>query len=343
MRTSSVAQRVTTWDDRQGVLFLEMPAQPYASATAGGGAAGAAGSSSAPIVAIHAVQLLPGAGVGLQRRHAEPGLAAGAGGRRGRRARTRAADSRRHGVHHRRGGVAAAGGVHDGLAGQDRGAGCRAAGRGRRPWLRRLCPRQDSVGTDQSRRSADPNPLRHSAGLGGGDGDQRLHADDRTIGPTVQPVLAQRPGPRALPGPGSSTTTTSPALATTTRWPPPVRCPPAPIACTTTRSTTKIFRATSCRTTPTLPSRSRSRRPAGTVHEAFFDPVAIGAGVGADGSRGVLQPAAFSVGATGTTIERLVWEANEIRLELSAAIALADHYLDLIAAGWVRRSSAAPR
>ena len=71
--------------------------------------------------------------------------------------------------------------------------------------------------------------------------------------------------------------------------------------------------------------------PSGTVHEAFFDPVALGAGVGADEVDGVLQPAAFSVGATGTTIERLVWEANEIRLELSAAIALADHYLDLIA------------
>ena len=44
----AVARRVTAWDDRQGVLFLQTPAQPYASATAGGGAAGAAGSSSAP-------------------------------------------------------------------------------------------------------------------------------------------------------------------------------------------------------------------------------------------------------------------------------------------------------
>ena len=33
--------------------------------------------------------------------------------------------------------------------------------------------------------------------------------------------------------------------------------------------------------------------PAGTVHEAFFDPVVIGSGVGADASNGVLEPKAF--------------------------------------------------
>ena len=71
--------------------------------------------------------------------------------------------------------------------------------------------------------------------------------------------------------------------------------------------------------------------PSGTVHEAFFDPVALGSGVGADEVDGVLQPTAFSVGATAATLQRLVWEANEIRLELSAAVPLADHYLDLIA------------
>ena len=37
--------------------------------------------------------------------------------------------------------------------------------------------------------------------------------------------------------------------------------------------------------------------PAGTLHEAFFDPVAIGTAVGADGSNGALEPASFTVGA----------------------------------------------
>ena len=36
--------------------------------------------------------------------------------------------------------------------------------------------------------------------------------------------------------------------------------------------------------------------PAGTLHEAFFDPVAIGNAVGADGANGVLKPAAFTCG-----------------------------------------------
>ena len=71
--------------------------------------------------------------------------------------------------------------------------------------------------------------------------------------------------------------------------------------------------------------------PAGTVHEAFFDPVAVGAGVGADGSRGVLQPAAFTVGDTAATIQRLIWEAQQLQLELSVAAPLANHYLDVIA------------
>ena len=71
--------------------------------------------------------------------------------------------------------------------------------------------------------------------------------------------------------------------------------------------------------------------PAGTVHEAFFDPVAIGAGVGADGANGALEPTAFTVGATAVTLQRLIWEAKQLQLELSAAVPLADHYLDVIA------------
>ena len=42
----AVARRVTAWDDRQGVLFLQTPAEPYTPAAAGGGAVGSASESS---------------------------------------------------------------------------------------------------------------------------------------------------------------------------------------------------------------------------------------------------------------------------------------------------------
>ena len=45
-----VRLRVTTWDDRQGVLFLEVPAQPYTPAAASDGAAGATGRASATVL-----------------------------------------------------------------------------------------------------------------------------------------------------------------------------------------------------------------------------------------------------------------------------------------------------
>ena len=43
--------------------------------------------------------------------------------------------------------------------------------------------------------------------------------------------------------------------------------------------------------------------PTGTVHEAFFDPVAIGTAVGADGTNGVLKPTAFTVGGVSTALQ----------------------------------------
>ena len=71
--------------------------------------------------------------------------------------------------------------------------------------------------------------------------------------------------------------------------------------------------------------------PEGTVHEAFFDPVAIGAGVGADDANGALEPTAFTVGETAVSLQRLSWAGGQIQFELSASVALADHYLDVIA------------
>ena len=54
--------------------------------------------------------------------------------------------------------------------------------------------------------------------------------------------------------------------------------------------------------------------PAGTVHEAFFDPVAIAAAVGADGTNGVLKPAAFTVDGASATITSLKWEAGTVTM-----------------------------
>ena len=83
--------------------------------------------------------------------------------------------------------------------------------------------------------------------------------------------------------------------------------------------------------------------PAGTVHEAFFDPAALGRGVvGRDAAHGVLAPAAVgtasgaagaaaSSGASGTsaTLRRLTWDAGQLRLDVSGAT-LAGQQLELI-------------
>ena len=71
--------------------------------------------------------------------------------------------------------------------------------------------------------------------------------------------------------------------------------------------------------------------PAGTVHEAFFDPVAIGAGVGADASNGVLEPKAFTVGGVSTSLQSLKWESGLVTLTLGTPASPAGHFLDFIA------------
>ena len=70
--------------------------------------------------------------------------------------------------------------------------------------------------------------------------------------------------------------------------------------------------------------------PIGTLHEAFFDPVTIGAGVGAGGGQGALTSTAFSVGTTSTAFQRLVWDAKYIQLNLSAPVTLSSHALEVI-------------
>ena len=71
--------------------------------------------------------------------------------------------------------------------------------------------------------------------------------------------------------------------------------------------------------------------PSGTVHEAFFDPVAIGSGVGADASNGVLDPKAFTVAQVSTALQSLKWQDGSATLTLSAPASLSGHFLDFIA------------
>ena len=67
------------------------------------------------------------------------------------------------------------------------------------------------------------------------------------------------------------------------------------------------------------------------MHEAFFDPVAIGTAVGADGANGVLNPSAFSLDGTTTTITSLKWEDGEVTMALSpTSTSLADYAIDFI-------------
>ena len=72
--------------------------------------------------------------------------------------------------------------------------------------------------------------------------------------------------------------------------------------------------------------------PEGTVHEAFFDPVVIGAAVGADGSRGVLKPASFAAEGMGTTdIKRIRWESARVEMQIDPPGRPTGHHIDFIA------------
>ena len=70
--------------------------------------------------------------------------------------------------------------------------------------------------------------------------------------------------------------------------------------------------------------------PAGTLHEAFFDPVTIGTAVGADATNGVLKPTAFTVGETATQMTSLKWENNQASLTLSPHASLSHYALVFI-------------
>ena len=73
--------------------------------------------------------------------------------------------------------------------------------------------------------------------------------------------------------------------------------------------------------------------PDSAVHEAFFDPVTLGAAVGADAANGVLKPASFSLTDGGSTasLTKIAWESGRATVELDPSLSLADHHADFIA------------
>ena len=76
--------------------------------------------------------------------------------------------------------------------------------------------------------------------------------------------------------------------------------------------------------------------PEGVVHEAFFDPVASGASIGAGGADGVLMGvwphSAFPLNGCRTTIRRIEWESGRVVMRLEPHDnALAGHHIDFIA------------
>ena len=70
--------------------------------------------------------------------------------------------------------------------------------------------------------------------------------------------------------------------------------------------------------------------PEGTLHEAFFDPVTLGSGVGVEGSSGVLSAAGLTVDGTSTSISGLKWNNDQVVLSWTSHTDLEGYALEFI-------------
>ncbi len=66
------------------------------------------------------------------------------------------------------------------------------------------------------------------------------------------------------------------------------------------------------------------------MREAFFDPAALALGVGFSATSGVLDPVAFSIGGTSTSITGLKWATNAVVMTLSPYVSLSGQAVDFI-------------
>ena len=82
---------------------------------------------------------------------------------------------------------------------------------------------------------------------------------------------------------------------------------------------------------PYLEGSVTATAPEGAVHEAFFDPAATGAAVGFTAGAGALEPAGFTVNGARTSIDALNWERGVVTLELSPGASLPGGRIDFIA------------
>ena len=72
--------------------------------------------------------------------------------------------------------------------------------------------------------------------------------------------------------------------------------------------------------------------PAGTLHEAFFDPVPVGNAVQADAETGVLKPRAFTAASSApAAIQRIAYQAGAVTIAVSPVDALAGQVVEFIA------------
>ncbi len=71
--------------------------------------------------------------------------------------------------------------------------------------------------------------------------------------------------------------------------------------------------------------------PTGVLHESFFDPVAVGSAVTADGTNGVLKPTTFTDGAgASATVESIAYEAGKVKVKIVPWPVLSGKVLDFI-------------
>ena len=71
--------------------------------------------------------------------------------------------------------------------------------------------------------------------------------------------------------------------------------------------------------------------PSGTLHEAFFDPVAIGTTIGADGTNGVLKPNTFTASdSTTTTLRSIDYSGSNVRMLFSQTTGLSGKEVQFI-------------
>ena len=72
--------------------------------------------------------------------------------------------------------------------------------------------------------------------------------------------------------------------------------------------------------------------PDGTLHEAFFDPAAIGGGAGADKANGVLKPTEFSLSdGSSASLQSVSWQPSAVEMRLEPHAPLAGYHADFIA------------